>query len=154
MCRWHYTCALESTNKKNSQKTYKKYKFYPPFWSWATADFVPHCYLSLLAYYFALSVNEVQTCTNQCETFYSTLSLESLALFPGLPCFHFPFAFTTIHRSGRVSKEWEGLEAFIMWITSGGQRRMWGKGSPIANKISSKDYIHSKLKQTSNSLIL
>ena len=38
----------------------------------------------------------------------ASLCLLILASFPGLPCFHFPFAFTIIDRSGRQTKNREG----------------------------------------------
>ena len=39
---------------------------------------------------------------------------QTLASFPGLPCFYLPFAFTITHGSGRPAKNGEGLGAFMM----------------------------------------
>ena len=49
-----------------------------------------------------------------------------LASFPGLPRFYLPFAFTTIHASGRLAKNGEGLGSIyhvngVRWM-QGGQR--------------------------------
>ena len=55
-----------------------------------------------------------------------------VASFPGLPRFYLPFAFTIIHRSRRPAKNWEGLEAFITWMTSGGCNVDVGGRGPTA----------------------
>ena len=55
-------------------------------------------------------------------------------MFPGLPCFYLPFAFTIIHRIRRPAKNWEGLGVFITCVA----RWTWGADIQIRNILNLK----------------
>lgn len=67
-----------------------------------------------------------------------------MALFPGLPHFDLPFAFTITHRSRRAAKK-EGLVSFTMWMVLGGCKMVGCRGERYVRTKLESEFLTVKM---------